>query len=60
MLFDDAAAESEAQSGSTEGAGIRGISLLEALEDVFQFPRRNTAAMIFNDEADFAGREEIA
>jgi len=37
MLFDDAAAEGQAQAGAAQGAGVRGVALLEAVEDAFQF-----------------------
>ena len=37
VLIDDAAADGEAQAGAAEGAGVGGVALLEALEDVFEF-----------------------
>lgn len=54
VLLDDAAGEGETQAGTAQGAGIGGVSLVEALEDFFQLFRGDAAALIFDDETYFA------
>ena len=36
MLLDDAATDGQTEASSAECAGVRGIALLEALEDMFE------------------------
>lgn len=55
VLFDDAAAEGQAQAGAAQCTGIGGVALLEAVEDAFQFFRSDAAALVFDDEADGTG-----
>ena len=46
VLHDDGAADGEPQSGSTLLPGIRGVDLLEAVEDRFQLVLGNAAAVV--------------
>ena len=48
MLLDDAAAEGKAEAGASERAGVRGVALLEALEDPLQFFLGDAAALILD------------
>jgi len=59
MLLDDAAAEREAEAGATERARVRGVTLLEALEDVLEFFWRDAASLVFDNEADLARGQGI-
>src|SRR5208337_4847457 len=53
VLLDDAAAEGQAQAGAAHGAGVGSVSLLEAVEDMFQFLCGDAAALVLDDETDF-------
>ena len=39
VLGNDAAADGEAEAGASHDAGVRGVDLLETLEDVFELVR---------------------
>ena len=51
VLRNDAAADSQAQSGTPHRSRIRRIDLYEALEDHVKFVFRNTPAMILDFDA---------
>jgi hypothetical protein len=54
VLLDDAAAERQAEAGATERAGVGGVALLEAVEDLLQFFRSDAAALVLDNETDLA------
>jgi hypothetical protein len=59
VLFDNAAAESKAQTGATQRSGVGSISLLKAIENAFQLFGSNAAALIFDNEANFICAAEV-
>ena len=46
-------ADGEAEAGAAHGAGVGGVDLLEALEDVFELVGGNAAALIANFDEGF-------
>src|ERR1035438_2298479 len=59
VLLDNPAAQGEAQAGTAKGAGVGGVALLEAVEDVFQLLWVDAAAPVFDDETDFVFAERM-
>src|ERR1700761_4643147 len=53
VLFDDALADSEAEAGAPEGAGVGGVALLEDFEDHVELFLGDAAALVFDDDTDF-------
>src|ERR1035441_312067 len=50
VLLHDAADQRQAEPGAAQSARIRGVALLEALEDPLQFFRRNAATLVRSEE----------
>jgi hypothetical protein len=50
MLLHNTAADCQSQASPTFFAGIRGINLVKALEDTFNFVGRNTPPLVLNLE----------
>jgi hypothetical protein len=46
VLGDDAATDGEAESGAADGAGVGGVALLEAVEDVFELVGGNATTLV--------------
>ena len=62
VLVDDGAADGEAEAGAAHGAGVGGVDLLEALEDVFELVFGDAATEVLDfddgfDVVDGAGAE---
>ena len=53
VLADDAAADGEAEAGASHEAGVGGVDLLEALEDVLELVVRDAAAVVGDFESGF-------
>ncbi len=56
VLGDDAAADGEAEAGAAHGAGVGGVALLEAVEDVFELVGGDSAALVFDFDEGFVVR----
>ena len=56
VLGDDAAADGEAEAGAAHGAGVGGVALLEAVEDVFELVGGDAAALVADLDEGFVVR----
>ncbi len=54
VLVDDAATDGEAEAGAAQGAGVGGVALLEAVEDVFELVGGDAAALVADLDEGFA------
>ena len=60
VLRDDAAADGEAEAGAAHGAGVGGVDLLEAVEDLLQLVFGDAAALVVHFDERFVGGDERA
>ncbi len=53
VLGDDAATDGEAEAGAAHGAGVGGVALLEAVEDVLELVCGDAAALVADFDEGF-------
>ena len=57
VVCDDAATDGEAEAGAALGSGVRGVALVEAVEDVFDFVGGDAWALVADFDEGFVAVE---